>query len=148
MSGLINANKYDIEKGAVKRFSPHNESLRLFVTEDDCHFLETGVCPIYEHKNEIKCNCNKLLKWLETTNYTQQENQLPNVGFCSEKNYYEANNGQHRLCIASILDMDIMVEKDIFKSLGVDDAATVRVENGIPYRKAKDYRAWTSQYAR
>ena len=77
-------------------------------------------------------NCICILKELAENRFIQREGEFPDVGQSEEDQSFSASNGQHRVCIASILQMDIMVNKDYYADLGDMNCGNVIVEKGIP----------------
>ena len=131
MNNIIKANKYDIEAHKTIKFSPYKETICLSVTKDDCELLKTGKCPIFTKKGTG--NCTEILEILKANDFTQEEGHLPDVVYNKKENYYTVNGGQHRMCIASILQMDIMINKKISEGIGENyDYSPVIVEKGVP----------------
>ena len=131
MNNLINADKHDSDNKKVKKFSPYRETISLYVTKRDCELRRTGECPIFTKKGTG--HCTELLKELEKSGFTQMEGRFPDVIHNIENNYYMVNGGQHRICIASILKMDIMINKNVSKGDGdIRDTSSIIVEKGVP----------------
>ena len=131
VNSIIKAHKYDIERNKVKQFSPYKETISLYVTKNDCELRKNGQCPVF---NRLQYGaCAELLRELERNGFTQKEGELPDIAYNKEQNYYTVNDGQHRVCIASILKMDIMIRKEIPDAIGdIRDTSSIIVDKGIP----------------
>lgn len=96
------------------KFSPVGKNFRFFgFNEEDCEFLKGGRCPVGDNSSAVPCYCNKMIESFEKrgADLVWKAGECISVVHDSNSELYGATGGQHRLCIAIHLGMDIMVSE-------------------------------------
>lgn len=88
-------------------FNPQGKKFAFKMS--DCYEANgKGKCPIKDKDITIDCNCNRILKYLEKTNYVQTSEKIEiNKNSCG---HYTCSSGQHRICIVGNLNKSIEVQ--------------------------------------
>lgn len=112
MRKVIGATKLAEEMNSLRKFETNGKRYVFRMPGNECEKKTKGVCPIEmiskgrDYKEE--CKCSRIFKELKESSFAQ-DGMFPSVIYDEEKQCYGANDGQHRLCIAYHLDMDIMI---------------------------------------
>ena len=108
--GIIDVKSHLAEQAI--RFNPKGKT--FYFNLPDCAQIqhEGFICPIMAGQRDVDCCCVSILKELEEHDF-QQHGNLPFVIYNEDTNTYSTIDGQHRICIALHLGMDIMVDKNI-----------------------------------
>lgn len=90
-------------------FSPKGKRF-IFKMDTSCYWCMHRVCPIKEHLRDKKCRCNEILDELERYNF-KQHGDVVSIIYNEKDNFYKVG-GQHRMCMAYQLGLDIWVKDE------------------------------------